>query len=53
MWSSITVPLISDESYAGLVRDGIDEAYIYSDEFLNGDIVTCTNDRQAPRSDFE
>jgi len=53
MWSSISVPLINDTSYAGLVRDGIQEAYNFSDEFLNGDIVSCTNDREAPRSDFE
>ena len=53
MWSSISVPLINDTSYAGLVRDGIDEAYTFSDEFLDGNIQSCTNDRSASRSDFE
>jgi len=53
MWSSITVPLIGDDSYAVLVRDGIDEAFRFGEEYLAGDIASCRNDRDAPRSDFE
>ena len=53
MWSSITVPLIGDDSYAVLVRDGIDEAFRFGEEYLAGEIESCRNDRDAPRSDFE
>ena len=49
MWSSITLGGITDDAYANLVIDGIDEAFIYGDEFLDGDIQTCTNDRDLAK----
>jgi hypothetical protein len=49
MWSSITVPILSDDSYANLVVDGVEEAYGFGDEFLDGAIESCNLDRDAEK----
>lgn len=49
MWSSITVTALGDDIYANLVIDGIEEAYVYGDEFLDDDIQSCPNDRAAEK----
>jgi hypothetical protein len=49
MWSSITVAVLSDDSYANLVIDGIEEAYGFGDEFLDGTIESCRNDRDLEK----
>jgi hypothetical protein len=49
MWSSITLSLITDDAYANLVIDGIADAYVYADEFIEDDMVTCPNDRDLEK----
>jgi hypothetical protein len=49
MWSSITVPVLTDDSYANLVIDGITEAFLYGDEFLDGGVQSCANDRDLAK----
>ncbi len=51
MWSSITLPALNDDAYKSLVRDGISEAYVYVDEFIDGDIQTCRNDLNYAKPD--
>ena len=53
MWSSITLFPLTDDGYYDLVVEGIDQAYIFGDEFVDGTIVTCENDRDAPPPDRE
>ncbi len=50
-WSSVQMPLITDDAYANLVVEGIDEGFINEDAFLAGE--DCSNDRDAQASDFE
>ncbi len=49
MWSSITVAILTDDSYANLVVDGVDEAFVFGDEFLAGNIDSCKLDRNAEK----
>lgn len=49
MWSSITVPILTDDSYANLVVDGVEEAFVFGDEFLAGNIDSCKLDRNAEK----
>ena len=51
MWSSVVLGGVNDDSYANLVRDGIDESMVYSDEFISGNIESCKNDRNAAKPD--
>ena len=53
MWSSVTLTGIGDDAYANLVRDGVDDAFLYADEFLDGDIQACPNDRGLDKPDRE
>jgi hypothetical protein len=48
MWSSVTLAVLGDDLYGKLVVSGLDTAYIYGDEFIEGNIVTCTNDLDEP-----
>lgn len=51
MWSSITLGGLTDDGYSQLVVSGIDEAYVYGDEFIEGVQEACTNDRSEPKPD--
>ncbi|MFT4622798.1 MAG: hypothetical protein ACI8PZ_001454 [Myxococcota bacterium] len=51
MWSSVVLGGVNDDSYANLVRDGVDESMIFSDEFIAGKIDSCKNDRNADKPD--
>ncbi len=53
LWSSVTLSLVSDDAYANLVRDGIDDAFLYTDEFIDGVQEACPNDRDLPKPDRE
>lgn len=44
-WSSVQMPLITDDAYANLVAEGIDEGFVNEDAFLAGE--ECSNDRDA------
>jgi hypothetical protein len=51
MWSSVTLAGIGDDAYANLVVDGIAQSATFSDEFIDGNIETCKNDRGAEKPD--
>lgn len=51
MWSSITLGGLGDDAYGNLVVDGIAEGYVYADEYIDGNIETCPNDRQMAKPD--
>ncbi len=51
MWSSITLAGFPDDAYGNSVVDGIAEAYVYADEYIDGNIETCKNDIDAPKPD--
>jgi len=46
MWSSITLFPLTDDGYYDLVVEGIDQSYVFADEFVSGEMVTCENDRE-------
>jgi len=48
-WSSITVGGLGDDLYSALVREGIADAYTYGDEFIDGEIESCKNDRDLAK----
>lgn len=50
-WSSVQMPLITDDAYANLVAEGIDEGFVNEDAFLAGE--ECKNDRDAQPEDLE
>ncbi len=52
-WSSITVAGLGDDLYASMVRDGIDDAFTFADEFMDGEIVECKNDRDKEKPERE
>ncbi|MBN2799655.1 MAG: hypothetical protein JXX28_10955 [Deltaproteobacteria bacterium] len=43
MWSSVTIPGLGDDAYAGLVKSGVDEYYENADNMVDGEV--CGNDR--------
>jgi hypothetical protein len=45
LWSSVQIPGIGDDDFAGLAKAGIAEALLFGDEFLSNDIQSCKNDR--------
>lgn len=47
LWSSVQLALLGDDAWAVLVKDGIDESFGYTDEFLSGTDPDdyCSNDR--------
>lgn len=45
MWSSVTLGGVGDDLYGSLVVDGINQAMVFGDEFIAGDIQECKNDR--------
>ncbi|NCG20249.1 MAG: hypothetical protein GWP91_14665 [Rhodobacterales bacterium] len=49
IWSSITLAGLTDDAYSNLVRDGLQEGYIYGDEFIENNITECKNDRDAEK----
>ncbi len=49
MWSSVVLVGVGEDSYANLVRDGIEESMVFADEFLSGNIESCKNDRDADK----
>lgn len=50
MWSSVTIPGVTDELYAGLVKSGMDEGYRFADDFIDG--IMCANDRDREYDRF-
>ena len=48
-WSSVQMPLITDDAYANLVVEGIDEGFVNEDAFLAGE--ECSNDRDYEPED--
>ena len=42
-WSSVQIPGISDDAYANLAVDGIDDGFVNEDAFVAGE--DCSNDR--------
>lgn len=49
-WSSITVTAIGDADYAGLVKNGLDQAFRWQDDFIQGG-DECSLDRDEPKCD--
>jgi hypothetical protein len=47
LWSSVQLALLGDDAWAVLVKDGIDESFQFTDEFLAGNDPAdyCNNDR--------
>jgi hypothetical protein len=51
VWSSVTITGVSDDLYETMIIVGLEEALRYGDEFIAGDIVSCTLDRDAEKPD--
>jgi len=49
VWSSVTITGVSDDLYASMIVHGLEEALQFGDEFIAGDIVSCTLDRDAEK----
>jgi hypothetical protein len=49
VWSSVTITGVSDDLYRSMIVLGLEEALRYGDEFISGDIVSCTLDRGAEK----
>jgi hypothetical protein len=50
-WSSVTLP-IGDDYYVGLVREGLDQSFEFTESFLAGGVSDdCGNDRNLAKPD--
>lgn len=53
VWSSVTITGVGDDLYATLIVNGLEEALLFGDEFIQGSIETCTLDRNAEKPERE
>jgi hypothetical protein len=49
VWSSVTITGVGDDLYATMIVAGLEEALQFGDEFMHGEIVSCTLDRDAEK----